>query len=235
MTETLWWHSINLGGTMTEGRKSPEILEAEWNALQLGDLTGKTVLDIGCWDGWFSFRAEQDGAAKVTAVDHFVWEYDLPAIWRDHGQTGMHPRTWDGYRRPGETPGMAGFTAAHAALGSDVIPRYGDWMITDLEPADVVIFSGVLYHMPDPFIAVRRLRALTKGFAAIETEGHERGSDPLWEFIGDDRLAGDTTNWWVPNAKGLTDMCVAAGFADAKPVTRVPDLGPYRFVCHATT
>jgi tRNA (mo5U34)-methyltransferase len=32
------------------------------------DLTGKTVLDVGAWDGFFTFELERRGA-KVTAVD----------------------------------------------------------------------------------------------------------------------------------------------------------------------
>src|SRR6266568_9564153 len=37
------------------------------------DLTGKTVLDIGAYDGFFSFEAERRGAARVVAADKFCW------------------------------------------------------------------------------------------------------------------------------------------------------------------
>ncbi len=37
------------------------------------DLTGKSVVDVGAWDGYFSFECEQRGAAKVLATDHYCW------------------------------------------------------------------------------------------------------------------------------------------------------------------
>jgi hypothetical protein len=52
-----WWHSIRLpDGTLTPGEKSAELLEQEWASLRLPALASKTVLDVGAWDGWFSFR-----------------------------------------------------------------------------------------------------------------------------------------------------------------------------------
>jgi predicted nicotinamide N-methyase len=33
------------------------------------DFAGKTVLDIGCWDGQWSFLAENRGAARLLATD----------------------------------------------------------------------------------------------------------------------------------------------------------------------
>ena len=86
MDEIFWWHSIDLGDRVTPGHKSPDLLEREWSNLRLPDLAGRSVLDIGCWDGWFSFRAERERAARVVALDHYVWSLDLPrqqAYWRD--------------------------------------------------------------------------------------------------------------------------------------------------------
>ena len=37
-------------------------------------LRGKTVLDVGAWDGFFSFEAERRGASRVLATDSFVWK-----------------------------------------------------------------------------------------------------------------------------------------------------------------
>ena len=36
-------------------------------------LDGRTVLDVGAWDGFYSFEMERRGAAKVLATDHFCW------------------------------------------------------------------------------------------------------------------------------------------------------------------
>src|SRR5437588_11652940 len=76
----VWWHSIDLGdGVVTPGHKSPTMLDDEWQSLNLPDLCGKSVLDIGAWDGFFSFAAERAGAARVVALDHYVWSLDLVA------------------------------------------------------------------------------------------------------------------------------------------------------------
>jgi hypothetical protein len=75
-----WWHSIDLGhGVVTAGHKSADTLRRELEALALPDLTGRSVLDIGGWDGWFAFEAERRGAARVGVVDPYMWAMDSPA------------------------------------------------------------------------------------------------------------------------------------------------------------
>ena len=61
-----WAHRIDLGnGIVTPGLwDTPAIL----NRLKLPqDLTGQTVLDVGCWDGFYSFEAERRGAPLPAA------------------------------------------------------------------------------------------------------------------------------------------------------------------------
>jgi tRNA (mo5U34)-methyltransferase len=64
-----WSHSIDLGGgVVTPGR--PEITKKlHLEAYNDIDFSGKKVLDIGCWDGLWSFEAEKRAAAKVYATD----------------------------------------------------------------------------------------------------------------------------------------------------------------------
>ena len=220
-----WWHSIDLGqGVVTEGAKSPAVLAAELEILRLPDLSGKTVLDIGAWDGFFSFAAERLGAKRVVALDHYVWSMDLLA--QLHYVTECRarnevprpfetvPEVW----RPDELPGKAGFDAARAALGSRVEAVVGDFTTVDLDRLgtfDVVLFLGVLYHMQHPLAALQRLCQLTGELAVVETEavavaGLEHHG--LCEFFAGDELGGDATNWWVPNLKALIGLCRAAGF-----------------------
>ena len=69
MNSLEWVHSIDLGGGLrTPGRwgeHSPPLMQA----VREIDFTGKKVLDIGCWDGLFSFEAEKLGASEVYATD----------------------------------------------------------------------------------------------------------------------------------------------------------------------
>ena len=53
-----WWHSIDLGqGVVTPGEKTPAVIARELKALRLPDLRGKSVLDIGAYDGYYSFAS----------------------------------------------------------------------------------------------------------------------------------------------------------------------------------
>ena len=65
-----WWHSFELpDGRRIEGVNPIEGLKRRLALFPIADdLTGKRVLDIGAWDGWFSFEMERRGA-EVVAVD----------------------------------------------------------------------------------------------------------------------------------------------------------------------
>lgn len=185
----LQWHSIQLPDRVIQGHKSLELLDREWRDLDFGDLHGKSFLDIGCWDGYFSFRAEREGAARVVAMDSVAW---------DAGNTG--------------------FDIAHSALNSKVEKLHFDIQsgdISGLGQFDVVLFSGVLYHLTNPFETLRKVRQLTRDVCHIETEacGFPSVSALLWEFHPFDDLCNDPTNWFVPNAAALEGACLAADFS----------------------
>lgn len=223
-----WFHSIELApGVVTPGRRSVETQNRELRLLRLPDLRGKSVLDVGAYDGFFSFAAERLGATRVVALDHYVWSVDMAAYmadWRESKRSGVPPpaphesRHW----RPEELPGRKPFDLARRALGSKVEPVIGDFMTMDLESLgqfDVVLFLGVLYHMENPLAAVRRLHKVTApdGMAVIETEAIDipgLGGRPCCEFFPAGELNNDASNWWAPNAKAVEDLCRAAGFRD---------------------
>jgi tRNA (mo5U34)-methyltransferase len=67
-----WYHEFDFGnGLRTQPGDASHCLIWRFIADHLTsiDFTGKTVLDIGCWDGYWSFRAEKQGAAYVLATD----------------------------------------------------------------------------------------------------------------------------------------------------------------------
>ncbi len=111
---------------------------------------GKSVLDIGAWDGFFSFEAERRGAAQVLATDYFAW----------------HGVGW------GTGRGKAGFELARRALGSRVEDQAID--VIELSPDrigqfDVVFFLGVLYHLPNPLAALERVASVCRQQLILET------------------------------------------------------------------
>lgn len=248
-----WWHSIDLGhGVVTPGHKPPGVLRAELDALALPDLRGKSVLDVGGWDGFFAFAAERRGAARVAVVDHYMWAMDSPgqqAYWRRCRQDGVTPRPYHEteFWHPATLPGKRGFDLAREALGSGVEAIVADFMETDLEALgewDVVLYLGVLYHMEDPLRALRRVAAVTRELAVVETEAFAIPAfehETLWRFFPGAELNGDISNWWAPNLPALGGALTAAGFSDVRAL-RGPSAqllaggaGPhhYRAVVHA--
>lgn len=223
-----WFHSIELEpGMITPGRKSPATLQQELKLMRLPDLRGKSVLDIGAYDGYFSFAAEKLGASRVVALDHYVWSTDMAAYmndWRESKRTGqpLPPPHESRHWRPETMPGRKPFDLARRALGSHVEPIVGDFMTMDLGELgefDVVFFLGILYHLEDPFGAVRKLRSVTSpgGLAVIETESMEiplLGNRACCEFFPGLELNNDPSNWWSPNARAIEGFCRAAGFRE---------------------
>lgn len=217
-----WHHSIDLGG----GLITPGLSELTLGDDQLPDFADKSVLDIGAWDGYYSFLAEARGAKRVVALDHYAWGADLAArnaYWvacavegklPDHGRDTTD--FWD--------PAMAGkapFDLAKEALGSKVEAVVSDFASMDLSELgtfDVVLFLGVLYHLRDPLGAMCRLHQVTAGIAVVETEAlHLEGFDhsSLLSFsAGGTGVDGhDFGNWYVPTIEALDQLCRAGGFS----------------------
>jgi tRNA (mo5U34)-methyltransferase len=185
-----WWHSIDLGhGIVTPGRTN---LPDKVHYIGLpADLTGRTVLDVGAWDGLLSFEAERRGASRVVAVDSFCWN----------------------------GPGWgtkAGFNLARRALGSRVEDR--ELEVVDLSPEtvgtfDLVLFLGVLYHLVDPLRALQRIYSVTGSQLILETHTDlEDCSHPAMRFYPDRELSGDPTSFWGPNAAAVEAMLRWVGF-----------------------
>ncbi len=249
-----WWHSIELpDGTVTPGDKTPEILAAEWQTLDLPELATRSVLDIGAWDGWFSFRTEAAGAARVVALDEFVWSLDFTRTheyWEyvhacearsePYDQWGPECKFWD----PVGLPGKRGFDLVHSAIGSRVESVVANFMECDLREIgtfDIALFLGVLYHMREPLRALERVRSVTGELAVIETAAIEvpDRSGPFLEFVPGYEINKDPTNWFFPTEEAVLGMCHAAGFSSVTPVgrlaesTRPTGIVDYRLTVHA--
>jgi hypothetical protein len=83
----------------------------------------------------------------------------------------------------------------------------------------------VLYHMTDPIGAMRRVEALTRDLAIVETTAvHVPGYEEtaLCEFYESNELNADVSNWWSPNAQALEGLCRAAGFRRVQTLIEAP-------------
>ena len=232
-----WFHPVELGqGVVVPSVTTPEMMRERLATLHLPDFRGKSVLDIGAFDGFFSFEAERRGASRVVALDHFVWSLDMAEVseWRrkkmEEGKQQGQPEEstlW----RPDELPGKRGFDTAHRALGSRVESVVCDFMDADVGTFDIVLFMGVLYHVKDMLGALRKVADMTREMAVVETDavefpGYEDAA--LCEFFESDELNFDPTNWWAPNVKALAAMCRASGFDRVEVVHGAPSIEPAR-------
>lgn len=203
-----WFHRIDLGhGLVTPGvDDTPEKLG---HVRLPADLHGWSVIDVGAYDGFFSFEAEKRGASRVLAADDFCWRL-----------TGMASKE--------------GFDLAHAALGSRVESRVIP--VEDLSPEtvgtfDLVLFLGVLYHSQDPLRYLRIVRSICTRQLILET--HLDAQDyprPAMVFYPGRTLNDDPTNFWGPNPAAVVAMLEDVGFAR---VETFPHWRPDRMVFHA--
>jgi tRNA (mo5U34)-methyltransferase len=193
-----WYHSIDLGqGIVTRGVDDSTFRLARLDLP--ASFAGQSVLDVGAWDGFFSFEAERRGAARVVATDCYSW----------------HGPGWGS---------KAGFQLAREARGSNV--QDVDIDVMDLAPDrvgvfDVVLFLGVLYHLKHPLLALERVASVTRDLLILETVVDMVGiGRPAAAFYPGRELNNDPTNWWGPNAPAVQGMLRSSGFERVAMVTQ---------------
>lgn len=200
-----WYHSIDVGdGIVTPGQGGG----TPWMLDRIGlpeDLTGKRVLDIGAWDGFFTFAAEERGA-EVVSVDHFVW--NEPDV------------------------GMGGYLTAHELRGSKA--TWIDLDVDDISEEtvgrfDIVLFLGVLYHRRDPMRALAAAASVCDELLIVESEVTFIGEPhtPLARFYEGDELWGDPTNWFAPNPVAMAGMLRANGCVRVEEIDRWGETPPF--------
>jgi len=202
-----WHHVMRFPeGVVTPGAYDPREL---FGRLELPDLQGKRVLDVGTRDGFFAFECERQGA-EVVALDHA--DMDLTGF-------GVAKRIYGS---------RVEYVQANVY---DLSPDH-------LGTFDVVLFLGVLYHLRHPLLALDRLRALCRELLIVESlvcdarvfTGFETGQPlaelaprlvdvPLAQFLSVGRFHRDSTNKWVPNTAALRALLEDALFVPGPPHT----------------
>lgn len=141
------------------------------------DLKGKKILDIGASNGFFSLEFFKRGA-EVTAVDYISKEKSGFSIMEE----------------------ISGVSINHVVASVyDIGSSLGDF--------DIVLFLGVIYHLPDILSALWKVRKICKGTLYLESyvENFEI-EKPMLRYYESDSLGGDITNFWAPNVECMESM-----------------------------
>jgi tRNA (mo5U34)-methyltransferase len=202
-----WFHNLDLNGVRT----APQHFLGDYPMVKWqgfadalpADLTGKTVLDIGCNAGFYAMQMKRRGAARVLGLD--VDERYLA---------------------------QARFAAATQNLDIE-FRNLSVYDIAKLgEQFDIVFFIGVFYHLRHPLLALDLIHAhvardllvfqsMQRGSTAIlpvaadydfwDQDHFDDPGYPRLYFI-EHSYAADPTNWWTPNRACTEAMLRSAGF-----------------------
>jgi len=229
-----WYHKIELpGGIVTPGYFP---INPDRYCLP-PDLTGLRVLDIGAWDGYWTFEALRRGAAEVVAIDDFS----------DRCGSDQSRHRWETFDLCREA---LGFTKDRATYDGECIwendkgqkcLRYGisayDVSAQSLGSFDVVFFFGTIYHLKHPLLALQKISDVCKGALYVETASLDEASpyrggigagfsanEMVMEYYPGREYADNPTNWWVPTLQCLGAMIESVGFHDVQawPLTETP-------------
>jgi tRNA (mo5U34)-methyltransferase len=212
-----WFHNLDLDGVPT----APEHFLGDYPAVKWQrfcdaiavDLSGRSVLDIGCNAGFYSIEMKRRGAKRVLGIDV---DEDYIAQARFAAE-------------------VKGFDIEFRRLSVYDVGAIG-------ERFDVVLFMGVLYHLRHPLLALdlinqhvvgdillfqsmqrgsSEVSCLSSNYDFWETDCFETSNFPKLHFI-EQCYADDPTNWWIPNRACAEAMLRSAGFEIfAHPETEV--------------
>jgi tRNA (mo5U34)-methyltransferase len=203
-----WFHNIDLAGVKTAPRHFlgdyPSILWRDIAPSLPQDLSGMTVLDVGCNAGFYSIEMKRRGAARVVGLD-----------------------TCDRYLR------QACFAAEICEVGIE-FRKLSVYDVAKLgERFDLVLLMGVLYHLRHPLLALDLVwehaardllifQSMQRGSSDVEPlrEDYEFAEKAIFDRPGFPKLhfverayCDDGTNWWIPNRACAEAMLRSAGFA----------------------
>jgi tRNA (mo5U34)-methyltransferase len=202
-----WFHNLDLGGVKTAPDHFlgdyPEVKWQRFASAIPDDLTGKSVLDVGCNAGFYSIQMKRRGADRVVGID-------------------MDEKYLDQARFAAKVSG------AEIEFRNLSVYRVGELH----EKFDLVLFMGVLYHLRHPLLALDLLHEHVVGDLLVAQSMLRGSSDsievppdfPFWQselfekeefprmYFIEKRYANDPTNWWIPNRACFEAMLRSAGF-----------------------
>ncbi|HEU4794345.1 MAG TPA: TIGR04290 family methyltransferase [Pyrinomonadaceae bacterium] len=202
-----WFHNLELAGVQTAPDHFlgdyPRIKWQRFSASIPANLSGKSVLDVGCNAGFYSIQMKRRGADRVLAID-----------------------TDEKYLA------QARF-AAKVSNADIEFRNLSVYQVAELhEQFDLVLFMGVLYHLRHPLLAlellhehaVRDLLVAQSLLRGSKETMNVPGDFPFWEqeifrneefprmYFVEHKFAHDPTNWWIPNRACFEAMLRSVGF-----------------------
>ena len=213
----VWFHTFQLAeGVYTPGIARDHRYRVP--ALTRDRFGGRSVLDIGTFDGFYAFLAEHLGAERVVAIDN---EQYVDWIEGRFGVT-LEP--------------AAGFNSIHELLASAVDYRRLDAMEADQlgERFDVILCFGMLHRVSDPLAVLSLLAGQLEpgGEILLETYGSRQSSDsPVLDvFLPGEVYPGDEFVYWGFPIEGLRRLGAIAGLDEIEVVDAVEIAGHPRLI-----
>jgi tRNA (mo5U34)-methyltransferase len=200
-----WFHNIDLYGVPTApDHFLGDFPNVKWKHIEKEipkDLTGATVLDIGCNGGFYSIQMKRRGASRVLGID-------------------VDERYLNQGRYAAKTLGLEIDFERRSVYEVAEIAGQFDW----------VIFMGLLYHLRYPLFALDNVVKKVAGRLLFQTmlrgsedtrewernyhfwnkEIFESREFPRMHFI-EHSYANDYTNWWIPNRACAEAMLRSSG------------------------
>jgi tRNA (mo5U34)-methyltransferase len=200
-----WFHNLNLHGVPTAPHHFlGDFPSIKWNQIQQAipaDLTGATVLDVGCNGGFYSIEMKKRGAEYVLGID-------------------VDDRYLSQARFAAETLGVDVDLRKCSIYAADDLPGQFDY----------VLFMGVFYHLRYPLFALDKLIKKVKGTLVFQTMVRGSGDVQAWDddypfwntqifgernfpamYFIEKSYSNDPTNWWVPNRAAVEAMLRSSG------------------------
>jgi tRNA (mo5U34)-methyltransferase len=183
-----WYHSFELpDGRVIDGWQSVAHLRARLERFPIPeDLRGKRVLDIGCWDGWFSFEMERRGA-EVVAAD--IVERETFQTAREALGSKVEFVLSDVYQLSPERIGRFDIVLFFGVLYHLKHPLLALERVCSLT-TDLALVESL-----------------------VTDDGSSPDAPPAMEFYETSELLGRFDNWCGLNTSGLLAFCRTAGFA----------------------
>src|ERR1700683_2040738 len=187
-----WYHSMELpDGRVIAGFQSIEHLRMRIAQFPIpADLRGQRVLDIGAWDGWFSFEMERRGA-QVLAIDN----WDNPRFHEAHAllNSRVEYRQMDMYELTPERVGRFDIVLFLGVLYHLKHPLLALERVCALTTELAAVDSFILREE--------------------HRQGEKVSQRPVMEFYETNEFGGQTDNWVAPSLTCLQAFCRTAGFA----------------------